>query len=260
MDRSHVEQNERILDQFTRQALPFAKAITHSAEESLRLLLETARVSAEDEVLDIACGPGIVSCALAGVARRVTGMDLVPAMIEQARVLQAERGLGNVTWRLGDATELPFEDAQFDLVVTRYSFHHLVEPGVVLREMARVCRPGGRVVVNDVTPEAEKGAAYDAMETLRDPSHVRALPLEELLGLGAELGLAELGRAFYRLDNAVEALLGASFPMPGDGDRLRTLVKGDVGVDRLSIQAYEWEGELRFGFPCSVVAWRKPRR
>lgn len=257
MDRSHVEQNERILDQFTLQAVPFAKAISHSAEDSLRLLLETAQVSAEDEVLDIACGPGIVSCAFADVARRVTGMDLVPAMIEQARVLQAERGLENVDWRLGDATALPFADAQFDLVVTRYSFHHLVEPGAALREMARVCRPGGRVVVCDVTPEAEKGAAYDEMETLRDPSHVRAVPLDELLQLGRQAGLTELGRAFYRLDNGVEALLGASFPPDGCADKFRALVKGDIGVDRLSIEAYERDGELRFGFPCSVVAWRK---
>ncbi|MGJ5813311.1 class I SAM-dependent methyltransferase [Paludibaculum fermentans] len=258
MDRSHVEHNERILSQFTLQAVPFAQAPSHSAEASLRLLLETARVQASDEVLDIACGPGIVSCAFAGVAKWVTGMDLVPAMIDQARVLQDQKGLGNLEWRLGDATALPFPDGSFDLVVTRYSFHHLMDPAAVLREMIRVCRPGGRIVVNDVTPEPEKGAAYDEMETLRDPSHARAVPLPELLGLGSQLGLAELGQAFYRLDTSVEALLGASFPNPGDAGKLRRLIQGDVGVDRLSIQAYEREGELRFGFPCSIVAWRKP--
>ncbi|WP_321476753.1 class I SAM-dependent methyltransferase [uncultured Paludibaculum sp.] len=258
MDRSHVEHNERILNQFTLQAVPFARAISHSAEESLRLLLETAQVRASDEVLDLACGPGIVSCAFAAAARHVTGMDLVPAMIDQARVLQAEKGLSNLDWRLGDVTELPFPDGRFDLVVTRYSFHHLMDPGAVLREMARVCRPGGRVVVNDVTPEPEKGAAYDEMEVLRDPSHARALPLPELLALGSALGLTELGRAFYRLDTSVDALLGASFPSPGNADKLRALVQADVGVDRLSIQAYELNGELHFGFPCSVVAWRKP--
>ncbi|QOY86866.1 class I SAM-dependent methyltransferase [Paludibaculum fermentans] len=258
MDRSHVEHNERILSQFTLQAVPFAQAPSHSTEDSLRLLLETAQVQGSDEVLDIACGPGIVSCAFAGVAKWVVGMDLVPAMIEQARVLQDEKGLANVEWRLGDATQLPFPDNSFDLVVTRYSFHHLMDPRAVLREMLRVCRPGGRVVVNDVTPEPEKGAAYDAMETLRDPSHARAVPLPELLELGRQLGLAEIGLAFHRVDTSVEALLGASFPNPGDAEKLRTLIQGDVGVDRLSIQAYERDGELRFGFPCSMVAWRKP--
>lgn len=258
MDRSHVEQNERILSQFTLQAVPFAQAPSHSAEDSLRLLLETAEVRSSDEVLDIACGPGIVSCAFAAAARKVTGMDLVPAMIEQARLLQADKGLANVEWRLGDATQLPFPDGSFDLVVTRYSFHHLMDPAAVLREMIRVCRPGGRVVVNDVTPEPEKGAAYDEMETLRDPSHARAVPLSELLGMGRRMGLAELGQAFYRLDTSVDALLSASFPNPGDAEKLRELIRSDVGIDRLSIQAYERDGALRFGFPCSIVAWRKP--
>lgn len=258
MDRSHVEHNERILSQFTLQAVPFAQAPSHSAEDSLRLLLETAEVRSSDEVLDIACGPGIVSCAFAGSARKVTGMDLVPAMIDQARLLQADKGLANVEWRLGDATQLPFPDGSFDLVVTRYSFHHLMDPAAVLREMIRVCRPGGRVVVNDVTPEPEKGAAYDEMETLRDPSHARAVPLSELLGMGRRMGLAELGQAFYRLDTSVDALLSASFPNPGDAEKLRELIRSDVGIDRLSIQAYERDGALRFGFPCSIVAWRKP--
>ena len=183
------QHRHNILDQFTRQAEPFAQAMARSPRESLSLLLDGAGVTASDTALDVACGPGIVTCALASVARHAIGIDLVPAMIEQARKRQMEMGLENIDWRLGDVARLPFRDAVFSLVVTRYSFHHFLEPRRVLEEMARVCRPGGRVGVADATPEAGKATAYDELETLRDPSHTRALPLEQLQALATGLPL-----------------------------------------------------------------------
>lgn len=252
------EHNRRILDQFTRQAAPFALAPSHSTEESLRILIETVQVTPADKVLDVACGPGIISCALASIACEVTGFDLVPAMLDEARKRQSSMGLNNLEWRLGDAGHLPFDDGTFDLVVTRYSFHHLLDPGAVLREMARVCRPGGRVAVADVTPEENKTKAYDELEITRDPSHTRALSFEQLKTLGLQQGLQLANTGAYRLDNSVDSLLAASFPPPGNGDRFRRMVRDDIGVDRLSISAYLKDGELRFSFPTSIVVWTKP--
>src|SRR5437667_7119201 len=105
-------------------------------------------------------------------------------MIEQARARQRSKGLTNLTWLVGDAVPLPFPDAAFSLVFTRYSFHHFLEPKAVLAEMLRVCSSGGRVVVVDVfTTGPEQAEAFNRMEKMRDPSHVRALALEELAGL-----------------------------------------------------------------------------
>jgi ubiquinone/menaquinone biosynthesis C-methylase UbiE len=79
---------------------------------------------------------------------------------------------------------LPLPDAAFSVVVTRYSFHHFLDPKAVLAEMVRVCRPGERVAVIDVfTSGPEHAEVYNRVEKLRDPSHVRALPLAELTGL-----------------------------------------------------------------------------
>ena len=144
------EQRRLILDQFTRQAAPFAEMPAHSNEESVRLLIDMAQIGPENTLLDVACGPGLVACPLAEVARHVTGIDLTPAMIEQAKARQRSRGLTNLTWLVGDAVPLPFPGAAFSVVVTRYSFHHFLEPRAVLAEMVRVCRPGGRVAVIDV--------------------------------------------------------------------------------------------------------------
>src|SRR5215510_12609730 len=97
------EQRRLILEQFTRQAVPFAEMPAHSNDEANRLLIDLATVGPDDTVLDVACGPGLVACSLAEVACHVTGIDLTPAMIEQAQARQQTKGLTNLTWCVGDA-------------------------------------------------------------------------------------------------------------------------------------------------------------
>ena len=188
--------DERIVDQFTRWAKPFADLPLHSEADGMARTLAAAAVDQSSRVLDVACGPGIVACTFAEYAAHVTGIDLTPAMIGQARERQQRLSLGNIDWRVGDATRLPFEDQSFDVVVTRYSFHHMPRPELTLAEMRRVCRLGGRVVVIDATPTAETQAAYDGMETLRDPSHASALTQDQLRALGQAAGLKEVAVEF----------------------------------------------------------------
>lgn len=252
-------QNQLIVEQFSAQAAPFAKLAAHSAEDSLRLVREAAGIGAGDKVLDVACGPGIVACDFARHASQVTGIDLTPAMIEQARALQAEQGLGNLDWRVGDVSDLPFEPASFDVAFTRYSFHHLLDPAGALAELARVARPGGRVVVVDVySSSPEQGAAYDHAEKLRDPSHVRALGLDELTGLFEEAGLEVMKVEFYGLDVNLDELLASSAPEPGAADEVRRIFREDIGVDRLGVKARWTDGALVFTFPIVVLVGRKP--
>jgi ubiquinone/menaquinone biosynthesis C-methylase UbiE len=252
------EQRRLILDQFTKQAVPFAEMPAHSDAESLRLLIDMARIGPEDTVLDVACGPGLVACPLAEVARHVTGIDLTPAMIEQAQLKQRSKGLTNLTWVVGDAVPLPFPDAAFSVVVTRYSFHHFLDPKAVLAEMVRVCRPRGRVAVIDVfTSSPEQAEAYNRVEKLRDPSHVRAVPLEELTGLFDDAGLQGVTTAFYKLGVPLEGLLARSFPNPGDADRIRRTFADDIGVDRLGVGAHRRDGAIHFAFPIVVIVGRK---
>src|SRR5438128_4195738 len=133
-----------IVEQFTKQAVPFSTAPGVRDEEALRLLVDFTGAGPVDTVLDVACGPGLVMCALAPVVRHATGIDVTPAMIERARALAAEKGLANVAWQVGDVLPLPYPDGAFSLVVSRFAFHHFAEPRAVLAEMKRVCagRPG----------------------------------------------------------------------------------------------------------------------
>jgi ubiquinone/menaquinone biosynthesis C-methylase UbiE len=248
---------EAILDQFTRQAVPFATAPSIRDEVALRTVVEFSQCGPDDTVLDVACGPGILACAFAQVARHVTGIDLTPAMLDRARALQVERGLKNVTWKQGDVLPLPYGDGAFTLVVSRFAFHHLLEPGAVLKEMRRVCAPRGTVMVIDSAPAPEKAAAFNRVEVLRDPSHVRALPLDEHLALFAAADLPVPRQTFYRLQTDLEGLLARSFPNPGDGERMRAIYEASLADDALDMATRQDGDVLRLAFPVAVLAARR---
>jgi ubiquinone/menaquinone biosynthesis C-methylase UbiE len=245
--------NSRILDQFTRQAVPFSQSPSVSNQEALNKIVQAAEAGPEDTSLDVACGPGLLVCAFARVVRFATGIDLTPAMLEQARKIQQEQGLTNVSWQQGDVTALPYPDGHFSIVSSRFVFHHLQQPLVVLREMKRVCKPGGRVMVADMAPVAEKAAALNAEEVLRDPSHVRAMPEEELRGLFAQAGLPEPRVSLYRVECELEDLLSRSFPNEGDADRIRKIFADSIATDALDLNTRRENGAIYYSFPVAVM-------
>ncbi|VTR98674.1 methyltransferase type 11 : Methylase involved in ubiquinone/menaquinone biosynthesis OS=Singulisphaera acidiphila (strain ATCC BAA-1392 / DSM 18658 / VKM B-2454 / MOB10) GN=Sinac_4572 PE=4 SV=1: Methyltransf_11 [Gemmata massiliana] len=250
------EQRRLILDQFSRQAAPFSEMHARDDSEIHRLLIDTAGIGADDEVLDVACGPGLVACEVAKVARHVTGIDLTPAMIDQSRARQKSLGLNNLTWAVGDAQPLPFADNSFSRVVTRYSFHHFTDPAGVFVAMVRVCKPGGRVTVADVfTNTPEQAVAYDQLEQWRDPSHTHALQLSELEPLFA--GLKDVRREFYKYPVRVDELLTRSFPDPGGADAFRAAIAADIGVNKLGVGASRQADGLHFAFPVVIISGRK---
>lgn len=248
---------ESIIDQFTRQAIPFTQLYAHSNQESLDLLIEMAGVSDRDTVLDVACGSGIVACAFAKFADRVIGIDITPAMLEQASVLAEQKGLKNLSWQQGDIEKLPFPDESFSIVMSRYAFHHFLQPDVVMSEMMRVCRRGGRVLIADVALPQEKVEAYDHIEKLRDPSHTHALTLEEFSQLFANTNLQNVSWKFYKVELELEQQLAASFPNFGDKEQIRQIFRDDVGIDNLGIGAHYQSNNIHYAVPIAAIVGEK---
>lgn len=252
---SQNEHDAEIVNQFTRQAIPFTRLPGHL--DSIQMLIELSRAGSNDLVLDVACGPGLVACEFAKVARHVTGIDITEKMIEQAGKRQMELGIANVSWDIGTALPLPYDSASFSVVVTRYSFHHFLDPHAVLQEMIRVCKPDGVVLIADAALPADKIDAYNRMEKLRDPSHTRALSCDAWEQLMGASGLRNLRRGSYTVAMELEKQLAASFPHPGYEETIREIFRNDIGVDALGMDAH-WSGtELHFSYPISIYAGNK---
>lgn len=252
-----TSQQSKIIDQFSRWAKRFGELPVHAEPEAMRRTLAACAPQPAERILDVACGPGILACALAPLAAQVVGLDLTPAMLEEARRRQAAAGLDNLQWRLGEATALPFADGAFDVATTRYSLHHMIAPQAVVAEMARVVRPGGRVVVIDAAPAPDFQAAYDEMERLRDPSHVSALTLEALRALGPACGLVETAVASYRLEARLADLAEAA-DLPALEAMFARDVDGDGPGLGFGLGAFQGEDGLRFYFPISILVFAKP--
>lgn len=254
MRDAHIH-NDEIIDQFSKQSIPFTQVPGHL--DAIETLVSMSSVKDSDVVLDVACGPGIVACEFAKVAQHVTGIDVTPAMIDVAKKRQLELGLSNTSWKLGNAENLPFANDTFDVVTARYSFHHLLAPSVALQEMIRVCKPGGRVLVADVAMPENKSSRYDQLELLRDPSHTHALTESEFDALYSESALVNSKYTSYSVELELEAQLKASFPNPGDEDRVRAMVLNDVGMDNLGISARLSGNQIKYSVPIRVYVGYK---
>jgi ubiquinone/menaquinone biosynthesis C-methylase UbiE len=256
---SSTAHQDLILDQFTRQATPFSTADTITDANALRMIVQAAGPGPGDTVLDVACGGGIIVCAFAPEVKHATGIDMTPAMLDRARQLAAESGLTNVSWDQGDVGSLPYADGAFDIVVTRFSMHHFLDPIGVLREMVRVCAPGGRVVVVDMhaSEDPAKAAEWNRLEKLRDPSHVRCLTLTELKALFRTAGLPAPQAGFYELRDEVRNLLRRSFPNAGDDAKIIEMFAASAEDDRLGIPVRREGDRINYAYPIAILAARR---
>jgi ubiquinone/menaquinone biosynthesis C-methylase UbiE len=201
---------QRVRQEFSRQADAFAASAAITDEELTARLVDAIRPAADQSILDVACGPGIVTAALARHARQVVAFDLTPEMLAKAEQRCAKAGLTNVVFKEGSASDLPFAENAFDGVVTRLAIHHFSEPSRVFSEMFRVLRPGGTLVVADVvsSEDAQESALQNAIEVLRDPSHVGMLTCSELVSMVRAAGFAFEAQATWEKPRQFEEWMG----------------------------------------------------
>jgi predicted TPR repeat methyltransferase len=187
---------------FTFQAEYISTSPAFLSQERLDRLLELAQVPSsagapleQADMLELACGAGVMASFMAGYVRQVTGIDLTPAVLQKAVALAKEAGRANARFLLGDVTCLPFPDATFDLATCTAAFHHFDQPEQVLAEVARVLRPGGKFCAIDVTTSEmpREQETHQQMERLRDPSHTTNLTPSTWRQLVQKAGLEVTG-------------------------------------------------------------------
>lgn len=167
---------KQVRQQFARNAEKYVTSARHANGEDLAMLVSCSKADAHMDVLDIATGGGHVANALAPRVRHVTAYDLTREMLEAAERFIHGNGHANVSYVTGDAEQLPFEDASFDLVTCRIAAHHFTDIPAFAAEALRVVKPGGKLLlIDNVAPEQNRyDAFYNDIEKRRDASHVRA--------------------------------------------------------------------------------------
>jgi SAM-dependent methyltransferase len=122
-------------------------------------LVRYARVKAGDGLLDVACGTGVVAVTAARLGARVTGLDLTPELLERARE-NARQANVTIDFHEGDVERLPFDDSEFDIVLSQYGHMFAPRPDVAVAEMLRVLRSGGTIAFSTWPPEMIVGRMF----------------------------------------------------------------------------------------------------
>jgi ubiquinone/menaquinone biosynthesis C-methylase UbiE len=179
-------------DRFAKTADKMATRQDARAEELASKVSAFVLARGDERAVDVGTGAGALAFALSPIVHEVVGVDRVPELL--ALALERAALYDNVTFVEGDATRLPFEDFAFDLAGTLRTLHHVQRPELVVAELVRVTRPGGRIlVVDQIAPVDPLAAlAVDRFERARDTSHTRLLPETDLRQLFEANGLVLL--------------------------------------------------------------------
>lgn len=254
-----IDHKQTVQSEFTRQADAYAATPSIADPERIERLIRLIDPAASWRALEVATGPGYVAMALAVTCREVIGVDLTAAPIEIARQSSGRRGLNNIHFQLADAERLPFQDAEFDLVVCRFAFHHMEDPRKTLRQMCRVLRNGGIVAVEDLvaSEHPEREACQNRIEKLRDPSHTHALPVSQLVALIASAGVEIERFNSDRLTADAERWLAVTQTPPERASEVRDLLERDRIADLSGLLPYLKEGRLFFTQRTAAIVGRK---
>lgn len=259
MSSSSSDHKAVVRQEFTQQAESYAASPTISNPNRLSALVQAVRPRAGARVLDVATGPGYVAAAFAEAGCEVVGIDLTPAPLALAEKMRDQRGLTNLSFQLGDAEHLPFDEQTFEIVVSRFALHHCEDPRIVLNEMARVCQLQGLVVVQDLVASEfpARSAYHNHFEQIRDTSHTRALPISEHLAIFTACGLEVEEVITSRMTQQVEAWLENAHATPERAAQARELIKQDEQQDLSGTRPFQRDGMICFYHRIATLIARK---
>jgi SAM-dependent methyltransferase len=221
-------QQDFVADQYAPRAQDYVTSLVHSAGGDLDQIEAELRGCATAHVLDLGCGGGHVSYRAAPHVGSVVACDLTPAMLEAVARTASERGLRNISTQQAAAEKLPFADASFDIVLSRFTTHHWHDMEAGLREARRVLNPGGRAIFIDVIAPADRvlDTFLQTVELLRDVSHVRDYAMAEWVGGLTRAGFALEGVTARRLHMDYPVWIARTRTSPEHAAAIRSLQRG----------------------------------
>ena len=192
-------------DQYAPRAQSYVTSVVHAQGADLDQIAAALHGRSGARVLDLGCGGGHVSYSAAPHVAEVVAADVTQTMLDVVSATAAEKGLGNITTQIAAAEALPFANASFDVVLSRFSTHHWANMEAGLREARRVLKAGGLAMFIDVVAPANPllDTHLQSIELLRDASHVRNYSVAEWV--------AALGRSGFELQGLTMRTLRMEF-------------------------------------------------
>lgn len=252
--------SDLVRSQFGASAAAYATSDVHAKGESLARIVELAQPQRRWQGLDVATGAGHMAAAFAPHVANIIASDITDEMLSEAAKLAADRNLANVSTAKAEAGSLPFEDARFDLVCCRLAAHHFPDLRRFVAEVRRVLKTGGRfALVDNVAPDAQQlpdasqsdiadtAAAYNAFETLRDPSHALAPPPETWISLLTDAGFRIVAREQFGKELDFSSWVTRMRCAPDTVTELRRILTSGPSNLRTFLQPRtDRDGELHF--------------
>ena len=238
-------QKAQVQAQLGPSAQAYVTSAGHAGGDDLERLVAWGRRRGAPRVLDVATGGGHTALAFAGFTPAVVATDLTLPMLAAARGFIGRRGAANVGFLASDVEALPFRDAAFGVVTCRTAAHHFPAILPALKEVARVLKPGGSLLLQDILghDDRELAAFILEVEKRRDPSRVRALPQREWAAFLKAAGMTVID----------EGILSKVRPWEEWTGRMRMTPEAKVALERYVLDA---PARCRDGFGFRVEQGR----
>lgn len=146
----------------------------------LKQIIKAANPKPTDSILEVASGTCICGRALAPLVKNVTCVDATQTMLDIGKKAAHDAHLLNMSFTNGYAENLAFKNDNFDIVISRLAFHHFSDTVVTFKEMARVLKPNGKLVIVDMIANENSSQIQNQIEKMRDNSHTKALTKAEM--------------------------------------------------------------------------------